>query len=117
VTPELHPDERALFIAQLRRRTATLAKMLQQSDSAPSAVISFSVGLILRAALPLCNDSLRDDIFTWLGARQREAAGLCPFCGAKRAQLTDLMCPRCMEEAAEEDRQILLHEADEDHPQ
>lgn len=107
---ELHPDERAMYEAQLRHRARSLARLLATSQAPPSAVVALFVGNLLRAAVPLCGDALAAELLEWLGRTIREASGRCPFCGAERP-VGAVMCARCVEEADAYERDVLLDSA------
>lgn len=111
MTDDLHPTERALYEAQLRRRVQQLARLVALPTAPPSAVLGLFMGNLLRCAIPLCGAPLAAELFEWLSRQLRESQGRCPFCGAERPEGA-LTCKRCADEMDAFDRDVLLHSAD-----
>jgi len=114
-TETLHPDERAQYEAQMRRRVKQLARLLSLPIWPPTTVLSLFMGNLLRCSIPLCGPPLAAELLEWLGRQLREHQGRCPFCGAQRATGA-LMCDGCAKEMETLDRELLLHSADEERP-
>lgn len=113
----LHPDERALYVASLQRRSLALQRLLSHSPASASnpVVLAMFVGNLLRAAIPLCGADLAAELFSWLARQVREQCGLCPLCGASRAPGTGL-CEACRGEMDRVDQELQLERADSRAP-
>lgn len=111
---ELHPDERAIYLHVLKSRVDRLARMLKSGDIG-DRLLGMYVGHLVRAAIPICGDPARDEIFTWLIAKFREDQGLCPFDGRPKAVPSPL-CAECIKECDALDQELQLHDADERNP-
>jgi hypothetical protein len=109
---DLHPDERVIYEKSLQRRAKQLARLLTINGGTfePSTLALF-VGQLLRAAVPLCGDALRSELFEWLARKGREDLGLCAFCGARKGADT-LICVTCSNEMEQLDLQLRLERAD-----
>jgi hypothetical protein len=108
-SPALHPDERAVYERQLLSRAQQLVRLLNNGvRSGP--LLALFVGQLLRAAIPLCGESLAAELFEWLARQYRQYLGRCPLCGAEKATGT-LMCSRCDKDMEAIDRDLLLHSA------
>jgi hypothetical protein len=109
---DLHQDARAIYEAQLRRRVQQLAQLvtLRGNGVFESTTLSLFVGQVLRAAVPLCGDALRSELFEWLARKGREDLGLCAFCGAKKSD-DGLICVTCSNEMETIELQLRLERA------
>jgi hypothetical protein len=108
---QVHPDERAVFENALRRRAQQLSRLVSHNGGVFSEpLLAMFVGNLLRAAVPLCGDALRSELFGWLARKVREDLGLCPFCGAKR-DVDALMCRPCSEEIDVLDLELMMDQA------
>ena len=114
----LHPDERAMYVASLNRRSVALTRLLAQSPASAGnpVVLAMFVGNLLRAAIPLCGADLAAELFSWLARQVRDHCGLCPLCGATRA-LGAGLCDSCRGEMDRVDQELQLELADPRSPQ
>jgi hypothetical protein len=106
MTDALHPDERALYEAQLRRRAEQLVRLLTMGPPPPTPLLAMFVGNLLRVAVPLCGAPLAAELCEWLGRALREQIGRCPFCGAERREGARI-CAQCVAEVEAVDLQLL----------
>jgi hypothetical protein len=117
VTLQLHADERSLYEKVLRRRAKQLASLMTvQAASLEPETLALFVGSVLRAAVPLCGDALRSELFEWLARKGREDLGLCAFCGATK-DANALVCVTCSNEIEVLDLQLRLGQPDGTAPQ
>jgi hypothetical protein len=108
VSVDLHPDERALYEKLLQRRAKQLARLLTiNGGSFEPTTLALFVGQVLRAAVPLCGDPLRSELFEWLARKGREDLGLCAFCGSTKGA-NALLCVTCSNETETLDLQLRL---------
>jgi hypothetical protein len=108
---DLHPDERAQYEAQLRRRVEQFARLCAEPAFPPTPILAMFVGNLLRASLPLCGKALVTELLEWLAGAVREQEGRCPFCGAPLPASGARMCATCEGQADAFERDLLLHSA------
>lgn len=100
-------EEQQVYYNALVRRVDSLNRTLQNPNiqPVPKGIVTFMAGLVLRSAAAFCGDDLRDDLWSWASARQREHSGLCAFCGKRKPQAMP-MCEACWKEAEAEDAKL-----------
>jgi protein gp37 len=60
-----------------------LGVSVENQQFEPTTLALF-VGQVLRAAVPLCGEALRSELFEWLARKGRQDLGLCAFCGSTK---------------------------------
>jgi hypothetical protein len=64
-------------------RNVWLGVSVENQQFEPTTLALF-VGQVLRAAVPLCGEALRSELFEWLARKGRQDLGLCAFCGSTK---------------------------------